>query len=519
MALSMAEGRPADGGRGYSAPVTEGTVDRPADPATEAGPPRRPLLRRLLGESAVYGLGGVANQALAIILVPIYARQLGLENYGIVAILTTTLSLSTLVATLALPHAFFRSYLKETVDERRRAAVLRTTLGLRLVVSLLAAAILVGLAVPLATVLIGGPDAWLLVALIGAVVFFDTLNLVPLSFLRAERRPRPYAVVAFSRAVLGSLLIIVFVVGLDLGVLGVVLGSACSALVTATAGIAVLAREGRLGIGLDRALARHMLAFSLPLVPASVASWTLNLSDRYLIAVFDGPTAVGTYSAGYTVGLAINALAISPFTLAWGAAYWEIARQADAPAVIGRVLTGFTALASFAALGLAALSTDVFRLLLTPEFEPGRFITPFSAFAYVLYGIFTIVTTGLNLESQTRRLPLVMGATAASNVALNLVLIPRLGYLGAAVSTILSYGLLALSAGRVSQRYYPVPWEIGRVVALLGLGLLLSAAALLGPDHVAWRLACIAAYPLVAFGLRIVPPRLLAPLGDIVRRR
>ena len=84
----------------------------------------------------MYGLGGVANQALAIMLVPIYARQLGIEDYGVVAILTTTLSLSTLVATLALPHAFFRSYLNETGDERGRAEVLRTTLGLRLIVSL-----------------------------------------------------------------------------------------------------------------------------------------------------------------------------------------------------------------------------------------------------------------------------------------------------------------------------------------------------------------------------------------------
>lgn len=504
--------------RVQSAPVSEGPVDRLASPVPAAGPPGRPLLRRLLGESAVYGLGGVANQALAIILVPIYARQLGLENYGIVAILTTTLSISTLVATLALPHAFFRSYLKETDDVRRRAEVLRTTLALRLIVSLLALAIILALAVPLATVLLGESDAWRLMALIGPIAFFDTLSSVPLSYLRAERRPRAYAAISFSRAVLGSLLIIVFVVVLDMGVFGVVLGSACSALVTATAGITILAREGRLGIGLDRRLARHMLAFSLPLVPASVASWTLNLSDRYLIAAFDGPAAVGTYSAGYTVGLAINALAISPFTLAWGAAYWEIAKQDDARLVIARVLTGFTALASFLALGLAALSTDLFRILLTPEFEPGRFVTPFSAFAYVLYGIFTITSTGLNLESQTRRLPVIMGATAIANVALNLALIPRFGYLGAAASTILSYGLLAVFAGRVSQRHYPVPWEVARVTFLIALGLVLSAAALLGPDHLAWRIACIAAYPAIAIGLRIVPVRLLSPLAGLLRR-
>ena len=280
-------------------------------------PTRPPILRRLLGESAVYGLGGVANQALAIILVPIYARQLGSEGYGTVALLTTTLSTATLIATLAMPQAFFREYLREAVDDRQRQAVLRTTLGLRLVASLAALAVMLLLAWPLAEVILGGADAWPLMALLGVVVLFDTLNLVPLSFLRAERRPRPYAVLSFSRAVLGSFLIVGLVVGAGLGPLGVVLGSALSAIAAAVAGMVLLARDGRLGMSLDRVLARRMLAFGLPLVPAALAGWALNLSDRYFVNAFDGRAAVGIYSAGYTVGLAINALAIAPFSLAW----------------------------------------------------------------------------------------------------------------------------------------------------------------------------------------------------------
>lgn len=485
------------------------------EPTTGADPeaaPRSGLLRRLAGESAVYGLGGVANQALAIILIPVYARALGVTNYGTVAIITTTLSLTTLVATLALPQAFFRSYLKESGDDPARAAVLRTALGLRIAVSTLALILFSAISLPLAILLIGTPADWPLIALVGPIVFFDTLNLVPMSLLRAERRPRAYATLAFSRAVLGSALIVVFVVGFGWGVLGVVLGTLGSALVTFTAGMALLLREGRLTPSLDRGLIRHMLAFSLPLVPASIAGWTLNLSDRYIIAAFEGRDAVGLYSAGYTVGLAINALAIAPFTLAWGAAYWEIARQASARVVIGRVLTGFTLLATFLALGLSALGTDAIRILLTPQFEAGRFVTPFSAFAYTLYGIFTIVSTGLNLESQTRRVPLLMGTAAGANVLLNLALIPWMGFMGAAVSTVVSYALLAVLAGVVSQRYYAVPWELPRVVGLLVLGMALAAAALVGPDHVVWRLACVLGYPLLAIGLRMVPSELLAPL-------
>ena len=467
----------------------------------------------------MYGLGGVANQALAIILVPIYARALGVGNYGTVAILTTTLSLMTLTVTLALPQAFFRSYLKEADDDPQRAAVLRTAAGLRLIVSLVGTLLIAASSVPLAILLLGDVEAWHLLALLGPIVFFDTLNLVPLSLLRAQRRPRPYAAVSFSRAVLGSALIILFVVVLELGVLGVVLGSLASALVTAAAGWLILLRDGGLRLALDRRLARHMLVFSIPLVPAAVAGWTLNLSDRYVIAAFAGREAVGLYSAGYTVGLAINALAIAPFTLAWGAAYWEIARQDNARQVIGRVLTGFVSLASFLALGLGALGTDAIRILLTSDFEQGRYVTPFSAFAYVLYGSFTIVTTGLNLEGQTRRVPLVMGMAAGANLVLNLALVPILGFMGAAAATLASYGILAVAGGLVSQRYYAVPWDLPRVTGLLVLAMGLSTAAVLGPDHAGWRLACVIAYPVLAIGLRLLPMDTLKPLVQLVRSK
>lgn len=454
--------------------------------------------RRLVSDSAIYGLGGVANQALAVILVPIYANVLGVQDFGVMALVNTTLSLATATVTLALPQAFFRSYLMEHDDVPGRARVLSTALGLRLLVSLAGLGLLLLLAFPLTQLLFGQDSQLPVLLLIGPIVFCDTLNLVPLSLLRAERQPAAYAALSFSRAVLGSLMIIVFVVGFRLGVLGVVLGALVSAATVAVVGVAVLARAGRLRVAIDRRLAGHMFAFSLPLVPAAIASWTLNLSDRYLIGAFQGHSAVGVYSAGYTIGLVVNALVVAPFALAWGATFWQISKSPRAPEIYARVMAGFVVVASFIALSLAAVSTDGLRLLFEPAFEAGRFVVPFSAFAYVLYGVYTIGATGINVEGRTRLLPITTGIAAAGNVALNLVLIPWVGYLGAAVATVLSYGVLAISTTLVSQRYYPVPWQWWRMAAAMGLAGSLSAAALLGPDHLAWRLGCIAAYPIVA---------------------
>jgi O-antigen/teichoic acid export membrane protein len=482
-------------------------------------PGRPPLLRRIVSESAIYGLGGVANQALAIVLVPIYARQLGVANYGVLAIVNTTLSLGLMVTSLALPQAFFRSYLKESETDADRRSVLRASLGLRLLASTAGLALFSLLAVPLSAVLFGGTAELPVLLLIGPIIFFDSLNLVPLSFLRAHRRPRPYAGLAFVRAVLGSLLIIVMVVVFRLGVLGVVLGSLGSSLVASAIGLLVLSRSNALRVSWDWQLMRHMLVFSLPLVPAAVGGWVLNLSDRYIVQLFDGRVAVGIYAAGYSVGLVINALVIQPFSLAWGAAYWEISRQDGAPRIIARVMVGFAVLASTVALALSALGTDAIRLLLPPDFDPARFVVPFAAFAYVAYGLYTIVATGLNLESQTRWLPLTIGVAAIMAVVLNLALVPPFGYLGAAISTLVTYTVLAVLTGYVGQRYYPVPWQLVPVVGSFIVGLGLAAAALAGPDSLLWRLGCLVVYVPLLLVLRLVRLEELVAARDALLRR
>jgi O-antigen/teichoic acid export membrane protein len=480
---------------------------------------RPPLLRRLVSESAIYGLGGVANQALAIILVPIYARQLGLANYGVLAIVNTTLSLGQMVTALALPQAFFRSYLKESETEADRLRVLRAALGLRLLVSTAGLAVVSLLAVPLTRLLFGGVAELPVLLLIGPIIFFDSLNLVPLSFLRAQRRPRPYAALAFVRAVLGSVLIIVMVVVFRLGVLGVVMGSLGSSVVTSAIGLIVLSRSNALQVSWDWQLMRHMLLFSLPIVPAAVGGWVLNLSDRYVVQLFDGRVAVGIYAAGYTVGLAINALVIQPFTLAWGAAFWEIARQDGAPRIFARVMTGFAVLASTVALGLSAFGTDAIRLLLPSDFDPARFVVPFAAFAYVAYGLYSIAATGLNLASQTRWVPITVGVSAVVAVGLNLALVPWLGYLGAAISTLVTYPVLAVLTGYVGQRYYPVPWQLVPIVSAFVLGLGLAGAALGGPDNLFWRLGCFVVYVPLLLALRLVRPAELVAARDALLRR
>jgi O-antigen/teichoic acid export membrane protein len=308
---------------------------------------------------------------------------------------------------------------------------------------------------------------------------------------------------------------------MDLGPIGVALGSAGAAAISALVGVVALVRAGALRPRIDTGLARQMLAFALPLVPAGVAGWVLNLSDRPLLQVMTGSEAlVGVYTLGYTAGLVTNALVVQPFSLAWGAAHWEIARGDDAPRTFARALTWFLVLASAMALLLSALGTDFLRLLVGPEFDLSRYIVPFSAFAYVLYGAYSIVASGLGIVGRTSLVATTMAVAAAAAVVLNVVLIPVIGIFGAAVSTLASYLLLVVLSGGVSQRHYPVPWRLGRAAAILGVAGGLSAAALLGPDHTLWRVGCVLAYAPILVVLRVVVPSdAIAVVGGLLRRR
>lgn len=479
----------------------------------------RRRLPRLVPESLIYGLGGVANQTVAILLVPIYARQLGAPGVGVSAVVNTTVALSLMLVGLALPHAFFRWFLSEANDDRDRAHVVGTTLGVQLISSVLGAAAVTVAVIPL-TLLLYGDASYLPVFLtIGPIVFFDSLGGIPLSVLRAQRRPRAYSLISVTRASLGTVAILYLVVVADLGVLGIVIGSAISAMVSLGIGLLVLRQNGLLRWSIDRRLAAAMLAFCLPLVPAALGGWALNLSDRYILQAYTDAETVGIYAMGYTGGLLINALVVQPFVLAWAAAAWEMAREEDAPKQYAAVLTAFAAIGSLAALGLSAIGTDAFRILVGPEFDASRFVVPFSAFAYVLYGVYSITAIGLDLRSQTRWLPLTVGGAAVVAIVLNILLIPLVGFLGAAIATLASYALLTVWTARIGQRYYPVPWDIPRVTAVFIIGFALSAAALLGPDHAAWRLMCVAVYPALLVVFRITPPGALRAAWHLVRRR
>ena len=113
---------------------------------------------------------------------------------------------------------------------------------------------------------------------------------------------------------------------------------------------------------------------------------------------------------------------------------------------------------------MAALGPDLLRLMTprNPAFHAAAPIIPVVALAYLLHGVFLLTSVGIGIARQARYYPMVTAAAATTNVAANLLLIPRFGAMGAAWATVLAYAVMAALGFTFSRRVFAIPFEGGR---------------------------------------------------------
>ena len=402
---------------------------------------------------------------------------------------------------LGLDSGFFRvHYDLETEAERRRLA--GTVALFAAAVGALFFAGTIAASGPLARVVLDAdaPDLRRLIVIVAADVWLGTFAFVPLALLRIQDRPGLFSAFAVLRHVVNIALKVALVMK-GLGVAGVVWSDAIATGVFSLALLPILWRHA--APAFSWRLLAPALHFGIPKVPHGILVQALNLADRKILDLFVTRAEVGIYQLGYTFGSTVK-FPLSAFEPAWQPFVYAQVRRPDAPAVLARVATW--AFASFLAvcLAVAVLGGDLLVLMTpkNPAFWSAAGIVPVVALAYLFHGAFLLGSIGIGIEKRARYYPIITAAAAATNVAGNFLLIPRFGTVGAAWATVLSYAVMAGLGLAISRRLYPVPFENGRLAALLAAAALAYGCSLLAPAERALgllvKLGLLAAFVVVA---------------------
>jgi O-antigen/teichoic acid export membrane protein len=259
-------------------------------------------------------------------------------------------------------------------------------------------------------------------------------------------------------------------------------------------------RRYQLGFQFDRRLLRSMNYFGMPLVPAALSLWAINLIDRFFINGYKGQAENGIYSLAVRISSVII-FAMTAFQLAWPAFAYSIKDDGEAKRTYSYVLTYLLFITCWLSLALGVLAPWIVRILATDQFHRSAEAVPVLCFATAAYSGYSVLAIGIGRMRQTQFNWVVSGAAALVNVALNIVLIPRYGMMGAAVATLAAYLALFVGMWLRSRRIYPVPYQWRRLLTLAAVA---AGLTILGRE--------IGSLP-VAIVLALAYPFVLLPLG------
>jgi O-antigen/teichoic acid export membrane protein len=473
-------------------------------------------LKELLRHSAIYGLGSIVARVIAVLLLPLYTRYLSPSDYGLIETLIALSAVLTAFVAQAMKSAFFRFYF-DSAEPARRLLVVRTAFWYVLAAST---------AVLIAGVALAQPVSWLLfhtrdhngLVIAAFVGLWAALNYEQMtSLFRVEQRSTAYVAATLTNVALTIAATVLLVVVFDRGPLGVLVGNLTGTLIV-YAGLLAYNRRA-LGLQFDRTLYRAMNRFGLPLVPSALALWLTNFSDRFFLVKLADAHEVGLYSIGVRVASAI-VLLLTAFRMAWPAFAYSIEDDREARRTYSFVLTYVVYVCCWLALALGLLAPWILKLITTTPFYPAENVVAPLAFGVAAFGAYVVVQIGTGRARQTRSNWLVTGAAALVDVALNVLLIPPYGRVGAAVAMVSAYTLLFVAMAWRAQRVFPVPYQWRRVATLAAAAVGLTVVGKLLDVPLAAALALTAAFPIVLLLLGFYLPaerrrlrRLLPILG------
>ena len=429
------------------------------------------LVRNLIKSSGVYALSAIATPLVSLALAPFLTRSLSPTDYGILTILSTAISLGAGITQMGLGTAFFRAYNYDYTSGRDRRSILATT---TLLLCLLSIPVVVGAAIGapyLAGLLLGRTSPGDLIIIAAGVVFAQNLAVPGFAWLRAESRALFYSLLSISNLLITLLANLVLVGVFHWGIAGslVAMGLGYASTVICTIPVILLYASARIRVD----IARSMLAFGAPLVLNVVSYWVLQVLDRYLLSRFGSLAQTAMYAVVYTLGSALSVVIIAPFTLAWPTAMFAIAKRDDAPQVFRLLFRWLCMILLFSAFGLSLAGQVLLDWLFPASYHAEAMIIPVIAVSITFYGMYFMLMIGTNIKRKTWLGGVFVFIAAIVNTALNLVLIPRYGAMGAAIATLAAYIVLAAIAYVVNQRIYPIPFEIDIFTAALLVGTVL----------------------------------------------
>lgn len=455
-------------------------------------------LKQLAGQTAIYGLPTILGRLLNYLLVPLYTYQFATSEYGVVTEMYAYVSLFAVILTYGMETAFFRY--SQTEDDKGK--VYGTSVLSLIITSAVFITISMIFARPVASRM-GYAEHTEYIRWFVLVLAFDALSAIPFARLRELNKAGQFALIKSINIVINLglnlffillcpyllkssgngfiLKLIHFVYNPEVGVGYIFISNLIASGVTLLLLLPVILD---IKLTFNKPLWKRMIKYALPIMIFGMAGIVNETFDRILLKhLLPGSdmkynmSQLGIYGACYKISILMT-LFIQTFKYAAEPFFFNQSKNTNAKLLYAQVMKYFVMVCCFIFLAVM-MYIDVVMLFVGREYRVGQPVVPILLLANLFLGVFYNLSIWYKLTGQTIWGAYISIFGAILTLILNFWLVPIIGYMGAAWATFICYGSMMVASYIVGQKYYPINYNVKKLLGFFGLSILFYFVSIL----------------------------------------
>lgn len=434
-------------------------------------------LKKLAGETVLYGLGSIVPRFLNFLLAYLHTAVFAPDEYGVITTLFAYVAVINIVFIFGMETAYFRFATKAGADEKRIFNLAQTIV---VGVSIFLSTVFILLSNSLAEALGIAGQASLVIGLV-AIMFIDAIVAIPFARLRLEKKSKLFAI--------GKLANVIILVGLNVYFLVIAFDPAIGVgfvimanLVANTFYILFFMRtifSWRPAI--DSVISSSMFKYAYPVMIMGLAGMTNEMFSRLTlkwwlpIGFYEGQSseyALGVFGACYKFAMLMG-LTVTAFRYAAEPFFFSNASDKNSPQLFAKVNHFFVIVCCVVLLGVS-INMDILKYFLgSDKYWEGLSVVPILLVAYLFLGIYYNFSIWYKLTDKTYYGTLITIFGAVITIAANYLLIPMFGYVGSSFAALICYFSMTVVCYLLGQKIFPIPYFALRgFIYILGTTLL-----------------------------------------------
>ncbi len=446
-------------------------------------------IKALAGQTVIYGLGTIVPRLLNYLLTPFYVRVFVSGEYGQISELYAWIALLLAILTFGMETTFFRFSQKEdsgkVFNNAETIVLLITSIFL----------VLYGFFYKSFAELIHYEFNTHYVLLLGIIVAIDAAAGIPFAMLRKENKAGRFSLIKTLNVLTNiffNILFLVIIPEKSMMIGEMLFGEGTSLLIWVFISnilasllnlILLFPQLSKLRLRLNRDLIVPMLKYSFPILLISLVGMVNEVADKilikYLVTIPDETTLasmnmtgneyamqqLGIYSANFKLGVLMT-IFIQMFRFASEPFFFGHAKDRNAPTLYAKVMTYFVIFCLLIFLGVM-FYMDILQHFVGrtgSDYREGLVIVPIILIANMLYGIVFNLSIWFKLSDKTYYGTIIAIIGSVMTLLCFFILIPKIGYMGAAVAHLACYGVMMLVSYFWGQRVMPIPYQVGRIL-------------------------------------------------------